>query len=142
MGFRSDFWAFAFGVLLILVTFGDDHLGRIAGVSIGNLDTVFGYALWPVMDVIYPLATIAVFLLYGRSKGNRLKISVATVLLFVSFLAALALVNIDDLAIALNWAFYPSRTYWAAISWIYPVYGALSFFLFGKLQEKNEKGRV
>ena len=137
MGFRSEVLAFAFGVLLILVTFGDDHLGRIAGVAIGNLDTIFGYTLWPLMDVIYPLATIAVFLFYGSVKGKGLRINWVPVLLFVSFLAALALMNFDDIAIALQLAIYPPRAYWVAITGIYPAYAALSFFLFGKLHEKR-----
>jgi hypothetical protein len=136
MNFRSEVLAFAFGALLILVTFGDNHLGRIDGVAIGNLDTIFGYQLWPVMDVIYPAAAIAVFLLYGWVKGGGFRINLATVLLFASFLAVLALVNFDDLAIALNLAVYPSRAYWVAISWIYPVYAAAAFFLFGKLSGK------
>ena len=136
MNFRSEALTFAFGALLILVTFGDDHLGSIAGVAIGNLDTIFGYRLWPVMDVIYPAATIAVFLLYGWVKGGGFKINLTTALLFASFLAVLALVNFDDLAIALHLAVYPSRAYWVAISWIYPVYTAAAFFLFGKLHGK------
>ncbi len=141
MKLRSEILAFSFGVLLILVTFGDDNLGRISGVAVGNLDTIFGQALWPVMDVVYPLATIAVFLLFGWAKSQRLRINWKTMLLFSLFLLALALIIIDDLAIGLNrvgFFFFLSlpRLYWVAISWVYPVSSAITFFLFGKLHEK------
>jgi len=135
MGFRSEVFAFAFGVLLILVTFGDNHLGSIHTTQLGNLDTIFGLALWPIMDLIYPLATVAVFLLYGWSKRGNLKISATTVLLFASFLLALALMIIDDIIIGLNLSIELPNAYWVAISWIYPVWGATAFFLFGKLQK-------
>ncbi len=62
MSIKSEIFALFFGVLLILVTFGDDHFGAtLSGVGIGNPDTVFGISFWPVLDVIYPLASIAVF---------------------------------------------------------------------------------
>ncbi len=141
LGFKSEVLAFAFSVLLILVTFGDDHLGRIGGVAIGNLDTIFGYRLWPAMDVIYPLAAIVVFLLYGFAKGGKLRINLKTALLFASFLLALALMNGDDLAIGLNLIIEFPHAYWVAISWIYPLYGAAAFFLFGKLHEKGQSAR-
>ncbi len=142
MRLRDEVLAFAFGVLVILVTFGDDNLGRIGGVAVGNLDTVFGAALWPVMDVAYPLATIAVFLLFGVVKGGRLRMSWATMLLFSSFLLVLALMIVDDSIIGLNMmGFVLSRSlpraYWVAISWIYPVYSAVAFFLFGRLHERD-----
>jgi hypothetical protein len=89
------------------------------------------------MDVIYPLATITVFLLYGYVKGNGFRVNVATVLLLVSFLTALALMNIDDISMVLQLALYPPKAYWVAISWIYPVYAACAFFLFGKIHAKT-----
>ena len=68
MGFRNEVFALAFGVLLVLVTFGDNHLGSIHTAQLGNLDAIFGLVLWPAIDLIYSLATVAVFLLYGWSK--------------------------------------------------------------------------
>ena len=59
MGLRSEITAFTFGVLLILVTFGDAHLSG----TVGNLDTTFGLVLWKPLDALYVLASIAVFLL-------------------------------------------------------------------------------
>ncbi len=136
---KADFLALAFGALLVLLTFGDNHLGRMDGnVTIGNLDTIFGIRLWPVLDVIYPLATIAVFLLYGLAKGGRLRITWKTFLLFVTFLLALALMIIDDLAIGLHRPIQLSYTYWVLISWIYPIYSGIAFFYFGRLHSENE----
>ncbi len=139
MNVKNEVVTLVFGALLVLVTFGDNHLGRTVGIAVGNLDTIFGFKLWPIMDVIYPAATIATFLLYGWMKEKRLKINLSTGLLFVSFLAALALMNIDDVAIALNVAVYPPTAYWVAISWIYPLYGAVAFLLFGKLHEPDSR---
>ena len=45
---------------------------------IGNLDTIFGIGAWQLLDVAYPVASIAVFLLYGRAKGG-LRISALTI---------------------------------------------------------------
>ena len=137
MGLKSEILAFVFGLLLILVTFGDNHLGRVAGVAIGNLDTIFGYGLWPVMDVIFPLATIVVFLLYGFSKGFKLRINKKTSFLFFSFLLVLCLINLDDIGIALHFELSIPFVYWLAISWIYPVYGAMAFFFFGNSHKEK-----
>ena len=141
MSFKSDFLTLIFGALLVLVTFGDSHLGRIGGVAIGNLDTILGYALWPLLDVFYPLATISVFLLYGWAKGNGFRVCWLTGFLFASFLLVLALVSIDDIAIGLDWSVDLSRTFWEAISWVYPIYSAGAFFLFGKLHAETKKPR-
>ncbi len=142
MRLRSEFLAFAFGVLLIFVTFGDDQLGKIAGVAVGNLDTAFGFALWPVMDVVCPLASIAVFLLFGWVKGGGLKLNWRTLFLFSSFLLVLLLIIIDDVVIGLNrlgfvFSLPLSRVYWVAVSWVYPIYSAVAFFLFGSFHERS-----
>lgn len=131
MGLRSEILALAFGALLIFVTFGDGHIYWF----IGNLDTIFGLAFWHAMDTFYPLASIAVFLLYGWVKGNGLKFNRITILLFATFVALLVLVNIDDFMLILNLTMSPPKTYWAIMMWIYPVYSAFAFFLFGKKQE-------
>ena len=102
MGLRKELLALAFGALLVLVTFGDNHLGNIAGVPIGNLDTIFGLALWPVLDVLYPLATIAVFILHGWNRDSKLKLKSTPTLVFAVFIILLALMNLDDFVLALN----------------------------------------
>ncbi len=135
MGFRSEFLAFAFGALLIFLTFGDDYLTK----NIGNLDTIFGHALWPVIDIVLPIVTIAVFLLYGREKGNKLKINPTTVLLFLSFLIVLALIDADDIARVLRIPFNEPILYWTVVMWVYPVYSFVCFLLFGKINQAKTK---
>lgn len=131
MSLRSEILAFAFGALLILVTFGDGHIYWF----VGNLDTIFGLTFWRALDTFYPLASIAVFLLYGWVKGNGLKFNTITALLFVLFVTALTLVNIDDFALVLNVTLAPSKAYWTVMMWVYPAYSSVAFFLFGKKHE-------
>ena len=131
MSYRSEILAFAFGMLLIFLTFGDDYLSK----NIGNLDTIFGLRFWPVLDVVWPVATITVFLLYGREKGNGLKINPTTILLFLSFLTVLMLITVDDITLVLRIPFNEPNTYWTVMMWVYPVYSSIAFFLFGKKHE-------
>ena len=131
MGSRSEIIALIFGALLMLVTFGDAHIYWI----VGNLDTILGLTFWKTLDIFYPLATIAVFLIYGWAKGGKLRINLMTVLLFASFLTVLLLVDIDDIVKILNITLEPSKTYWITIMCIYPVYSSIAFFLFGKKHE-------
>ena len=139
MVLKSEAIAFFFGVLLILLTFGDSRFQIAAtGSAIGNLDSILGPTLWPVLDVVYPLATIVVFLLYGWSKQEKLRINITTIVLFLSFLAVLTLMIADDIAEGLGFlSFHPPQLYWNIISSVYPIYSALVFFLFGKAHEKK-----
>ncbi len=133
---KSEVLAFLFGVLLILVTFGDAHTGTTsAGVTPGNLDSIFGNDLWPVMDAVYPVATIAVFLLFGWAKLGKFRISPTTIFLFASFLAVLALAILDDIAIGLQRQVQLSQSYWTVVSWLYPIYSTIAFFLFGRAHQ-------
>ncbi len=140
MSFRRELFSFVFGVVLILLTFGDDHLGKIAGVTIGNLDTIFGYKLWPILDLIYPLTAVVIFLLYGWTNGTTPRTRWSSTFLFLSFLLVLGLFSIDDIGIGLhNLGFQLGvalpRVYWLALSWAFPVYSGLSFFLFGNIRK-------
>jgi hypothetical protein len=130
MSLKSEVLALAFGMLLILVTFGDAHLAR----QIGNLDTIFGHVFWRLLDVLYPLLSISVFLLYGREKGG-IKINLLTVGVFISYLVALALISVDDIALVLNLSLTPPRTYWIAMEWFYPIFSIIAFFIFGKANQ-------
>ncbi len=134
MTLRSEVLAFLFGALVILVTFGDDYL-RVEGgrISVGNLDTIFGFGFWQVLDVVYFGASIAVFLLYGLTKGDngRLRLNLESVILFASFLALLASISIDDFARVLHLSFNPPAVYWDVVSWVYPAGSFVTFFLFG-----------
>lgn len=130
MSLKSEALALAFGVLLILLTFGDAHLTR----DVGNLDVVFGHAFWQLLDVTYPLASIAVFLLYGRVKGG-LRINVLTIAVFISYLVALALISLDDIAVVLHLSIVLTEGYWVAVEWLYPLYSIIAFFIFGKANQ-------
>ncbi len=91
--------------------------------------------MWPVLDVIWPVATMAIFLLYGREKGNGLKINPTTILLFLSFPIVLTLIDADDITFVLRIPFNEPRIYWIIAMWVYPVYSGVAFFLFGKKHE-------
>jgi hypothetical protein len=132
-GFRSEIMALVFGMLLILITFGDNHLVW----NIGNLDTIFGRFYWRSLDVLYPLASILVFLLYGKVKGG-LRINTLTIATFLSYLIVLTLIIIDDIAVALHLSVFPTTNYWAIMEWIYPIYSCVAFFIFGKLNQSEE----
>ena len=137
MNFKTEFLAFAFGIVLVLITFGDNYLGYFLGLPVGNLDTVLGLRLWPYLDATYFIATILFFLLYGRAKAKRFAFRLSTILVFLSFLAVLILMSIDDIASVANQSFHPPETYWLVMTFVYPVYGTFSFFLYGRLNEKN-----
>ena len=65
--FKTEALIFLFGALVILLTFGDNHTGP----NIGNLDTIFGLRLWPIMDAIYPLASILFSSLTAKQKTKK-----------------------------------------------------------------------
>ena len=127
---KSEVLAFAFGILLILVTFGDSNLSG----TVGNLDAIFGHALWPLLDVAYPLVSVAVFLLYGRVKGG-FRINAPTVAMFLSYLVALALISLDDIAVVLHVSITLTKDYWVVVEWFYPVYSSIAFFIFGRANQ-------
>ncbi len=139
MTFKSEFLALIFGLLLVFITFGDQPLGALQGTTIGNLDTIFGLRFWPIMDIIYPLSAIAVFLLYGWVKGGELRIKLTTLLVFTSFLAVLFLVSTDDIAQVFDLTVQLSRNYWISVSLTYLVVSSFAFFIYGKLNEKKIK---
>jgi hypothetical protein len=133
MSLKSDVLAIAFGILLILLTFGDAHLTR----TVGNLDSIFGHGVWPLSDILYPLASIAVFLLYGWVKGG-LKVNVLTTAVFLSYLFAIALISLDDIALVLHLSIILPKSYWAVTEWFYPVYSSFAFFAFGKANQAEK----
>ncbi|MGB8780362.1 MAG: hypothetical protein WCD81_06905 [Candidatus Bathyarchaeia archaeon] len=133
MGFKSEITALAFGALLILLTFGDAHLVGY----VGNLDVIFGHAFWKPLDVLYALASIVVFLLYGKVKGG-LRFNVVTMLVLLSYLFALALISLDDVALVLNLQITLSKGYWIAVEWFYPIYSGIAFFIFGRANARAQ----
>jgi len=131
---KNEILALAFGALLMLITFGDDYLSN----SIGNLDVIFGLQFWKALDVFYVVATIIVFLLYGYAKGNGLKFNYKATLIFISFLAVLMVITVDDIVQVLSIDLDLPQRFWATIMWIYPLYSGIAFIFFGKEQEKNK----
>jgi hypothetical protein len=129
-GLRSEIIALVFGMLLILETFGDAPLVWY----IGNLDTIFGLAFWQLLDITYPVASIVVFLLYGKAKGG-IRVNKVTVSLFAGYLFALALMSLDDTIIYLQLSIVLTKGYWAAIQWFYPIFSIVAFFLFGRANQ-------
>lgn len=130
MGLKSEIIALTFGAFLILLTFGDSHLVGY----VGNLDTIFGLAFWKPLDVFYPLASIVVFLLYGKVKGS-LRFNVVPILVFLSYLFALALISLDDIVLVLKLQMTLPKGYWISVEWFYPIYSSIAFFIFGRANE-------
>jgi hypothetical protein len=130
MGLKSEVIALTFGGLLILLTFGDAHLT----LNVGNLDVIFGHAYWKPLDVMFSFSSIVVFLLYGKVKGG-LKFNVVTILVFLSYLFALALISLDDIALVLKLQMTLPTGYWIAVEWFYPIYSSIAFFIFGRANE-------
>ena len=124
---------FLFGALVILLNFGDDHTSPI----IGNLDTIFGLRLWPLMDVIYLLASVLLFLAYGKVKsGGVTNFNVKTILPLAVYLVALLLISVDDFSSVLNLGLTFPKAYWIAAMWLYPLVSFLAFFSYGQANEK------
>jgi hypothetical protein len=136
INFKREFLAFLFGALVILLNFGDGHTGP----TIGNLDTIFGVLLWPLMDIIYPLASIYVFITYGRAKSNGvLKFNVKTAIPLIAYLLAIFLLSIDDVSLVLNLGLGFPKAYWIAIMWLYPAISFLAFFSFGQANQNERR---
>ena len=133
MGLKSEVLALVFGALLILLTFGDSRLVSY----VGNLDVVFGHAFWPYSDVVYPLASVVVFLLYGRVKGG-LRVNAWTIGVFLAYLVALALICLDDVGDVLHVSLAMTKGYWIAVEWFYPLFSIFAFFLFGRANQAEK----
>lgn len=125
-GWKSEGLALIFGMLVVLIVFGD----ALPGDRVGNLDTVFGQGLWPVMDVVYPLASILVFLYYGRLKGTvRLRSPSGWILMI--FLISLTLIQLDDFFVVINHPIVLPDTCWTAVRWLYLIIAPGAFLVFG-----------
>ena len=127
MNWKSESLALVFGVLIIFMIFGDAaHFDWV-----GNLDTIFGLRYWHLMDVLYPLTSIVVFLLYGKSKGS-LHVRSTSVMLFVAFLAAIVIMQFDDIFVVFNHPITMPAVYWAIARWMYLITAITTFFAFGE----------
>lgn len=136
MNWKREILALVFGMLIILIIFGD----ALQGDNAGNLDTVFGQAYGHLMDVIYPLASILVFLLYGKFKGG-IKIHIANILLFLVFLVGLSLIQFDDFFVLFHHTITLPWVWWTTVRWCFLFISVGSFFAFGwvsgKLQNRQ-----
>lgn len=117
---------------------------------VGNLDHIFGSQFWHAMDVIYPAASIATFLLFGREsfysgRDERIEktrkefsINLKALLLLLIFGVLICLIDLDDIlkVLGINSALTVSQLspyYWLPMMAIYP-FGAIALFLaFGKV---------
>jgi hypothetical protein len=80
-----------------------------------------------------------VFLLYGKVKGGGLRFNAVTVLVFLSYLFALALISLDDIILVLRLQTTLPKDYWIPVEWFYPIYSSIAFFIFGKANESEKK---
>ncbi len=124
---KGEALALTFGMLVVLVTFEDSHLAY----QVGNLDLIFGLAFWKILEVVYPVASVVVFLLYAKEKQS-LRIDLRAALIFLSYLVVLSLICLDDIGLLLNVPINPPVEYWIITEWTYPFYAIVAFFLFGK----------
>ena len=56
-------------------------------------------------------------------------------LVLLSYLFALALISLDDIALVLNPQITLPKDYWIAVEWFYPIYSSIAFFIFGRTNE-------
>lgn len=132
MNWRSEIISMAFGAFTILNIFED----RAPIHWVGNLDTIFGTRYYVLMDLSYFFGSIALFLLYGRSRGI-LRLRPASALAFVAFMAALALLRLDDFIGLLNLAgtAWPTElpvAYWVFTVCLYLFVAPITFLAFGR----------
>jgi intracellular septation protein A len=138
MNWITEALALVFGMLILLIIFGDSTPIPIKGV--GNLDTIFGHKFWRLMDVIYPLASVIVFLGYGKSKG-AIRFRFTSTLLCLIFLFSIVLMQFDDIVAVFNHPIQLSNGYWTAVRWIYFITAISTFLTFGKECEKMKKDK-
>ena len=67
-----------------------------------------------------------------------MRFNAVTVLVFLSYLFAVALISLDDVAQVLNLQMTLPEGYWIAVEWFYPIYSGFAFFVFGR-RDKLEK---
>jgi hypothetical protein len=127
MNWKSESLALVFGMLIIFMIFGDAaHFDWV-----GNLDTIFGLRYWHLMDVLYPLTSIVVFLLYGKSKGS-LHFRRTSIRLFVVFLIAIVIMQFDDIFVVFNHPIILPDIYWTTDRCLYLFTAITTFFAFGR----------
>jgi len=127
MNWKSESLALVFGMLIIFMIFGDAALLD----WVGNLDYAFGHIFWPATDLIFPLSSILVFLLYGWSKGG-LHLQRTSILLFLAFLTAIIIMQFDDIFVVFNHPITLPTIYWTTARILYLFTALTTFFAFGR----------
>jgi hypothetical protein len=134
---KGEVLALLFGLLMVLEIFGDRVM--VQGVEVaGNLDTIFGHALWPFLDMFYPLASIVVFLLYGQTNG-RIQFNLRSILIFLAFLAAIIIMQFDDFFVVFRYSITLPDLYWTIARVVYLFTAAGTFFAFGLTSSRKVK---
>jgi hypothetical protein len=80
-------------------------------------------------------------LLYGKLKGG-LRFNAVTVLVFLSYLFALALISLDDISLVLNLNITLPKDYWIVVEWFYPIYSSMALLIFGRANESEKTARA
>jgi hypothetical protein len=143
LNFKPMILSIVFGILLILMDFGDHSPFSVA---VGNLDQIFGPRTWYPVEVIYPAASIAVFLLFGitcrnigikEAKSTKRPETIYLILFgmlsFLIYLLLLALDDLDDISKILKLHMILGANYWFAMEAIYPIGSIILFLAFGKV---------
>jgi len=130
-------------MLLILEDFNDS---LTVSSSTGNLDQILGHSLYHPIEVIYPLGSIVVFLLFGWScydegrkylvanqKRSRLGRYYFAFFVAIFYFALLALDDLDDISRILNLNLHLTLGYWYSLELLYPAGSILLFILFGRI---------
>ena len=134
LSWKSEALSVVFGMLIILIIFGDE----MSIHWVGNLDTIFGPELSPLMDVIYPLASIIVFLWHGKLKG-AIQFRFRSNLLFLMFIASIILIQFDDIFVVFNHPITLPDVYWTTARLLYFIIALGTFFTFGIECEKTKR---
>ena len=136
---KSESIALVFGALIVFNLFED----RAQLDWVGNLDAIFGLTFWPLMNVVYPLAAVVVFLLYGKSKGS-LHFQWTSIMLFAAFLAATVILRLDDVFKILNYIGIDylidlPAIYWTVARCLYLFTAIGTFFTFGSACKRGRQ---
>jgi hypothetical protein len=133
MRWKSEGLALAFGALIVFEICGDEFFFP----GVGNLDSIFGphngSSAW--MDLFFPVCSILVLALYGRSKGP-FSLSGRSVGSWLFFLVGLGLLQFDDLFVLLGHRIYPPVAYWFFVRVVFLLGALTAFFVFGRECQK------
>ena len=138
MNLKREWLALAFGMIVIFIIFGDAVPVQPGGLTeIGNLDTAFGLAYWRLVDIALPIASVVVFLLYGKACG-KIRVDLKTGSIITAFLLALILVILDDMFVVVGHPIILPETYWVVARWVYLFVSTSMFFVFGSVCAKSD----